>query len=95
MSSSPFNFQTPTFFKDALCKGAPQDWFFPEFSGNHRGIRQAKQLCSACSVSEQCLAYGMKTNSSGVWGGITLDRGNIKKKKRIQIQQQQQTGETK
>jgi uncharacterized protein involved in propanediol utilization len=46
-------------------------------------------------VSEQCLAYGMETNSSGVWGGITLDRGNIKKKKRIQIQQQQQTGETK
>jgi uncharacterized protein involved in propanediol utilization len=46
-------------------------------------------------VSEECLAYGMNTKSSGVWGGITLDRGNIKKKKRIQIQQQQQTGETK
>ncbi len=90
MSSIPFIFQTPTFFKDALCKGAPQDWFFPEFSGNHRGIRQAKQLCSACSVSEECLAYGMKTKSSGVWGGITLDRGNNRRRKKSTNQQQKE-----
>ena len=90
MSSIPFIFQTPTFFKDALCKGAPQDWFFPEFSGNHRGIRQAKQLCSTCPVSEQCLAYGVETNSSGVWGGITLDRGNIRRRKKSTNQQQKE-----
>ncbi len=90
MSSTPFNLYTPLFFKDALCKGAPQDWFFPEFSGNHRGIRQAKQLCSTCPVSEQCLAYGMETNSSGVWGGITLDRGNNRRRKKSTNQQQKE-----
>ena len=94
MSSSPFSFQTPTFFKDALCKGAPQDWFFPEHYGNHKGIRQAKKLCSTCPVSGECLAYGVETLSSGVWGGITLDRGNIRKQRRNQ-KNQQQTGETK
>ena len=93
MSDSPFNFQTPTFFKDALCKGAPQDWFFPEHYGNHGGMQQAKQLCSACSVSEQCLAYGMETKSVGIWGGITLNKGNVRKQRRNQ--KQQQTGETK
>jgi hypothetical protein len=90
MSSTPFNLYTPLFFKDALCKGAPQAWFFPEFSGNHRGIRQAKQLCSTCPVSEQCLAYGVETNSSGVWGGITLDRGNIRRRKKSTNQQQKE-----
>ena len=90
MSSTPFNLYTPLFFKDALCKGAPQEWFFPEFSGNHRGIRQAKQLCSTCPVSEQCLAYGMETNSSGVWGGITLDRGNNRRRKKSTNQQQKE-----
>ncbi len=90
MSSTPFNLYTPLFFKDALCKGAPQDWFFPEFSGNHRGIRQAKQLCSTCPVSEQCLAYGVETKSSGVWGGITLDRGNNRRRKKSTNQQQKE-----
>jgi WhiB family redox-sensing transcriptional regulator len=90
MSSIPFIFQTPTFFKDALCKGAPQDWFFPEFSGNHRGIRQAKQLCSTCPVSDKCLEYGKETLSSGVWGGITLDRGNIRRRKKSTNQQQKE-----
>jgi WhiB family redox-sensing transcriptional regulator len=90
MSSTPFNLYTPLFFKDALCKGAPQEWFFPEFSGNHRGIRQAKQLCSTCPVSNKCLEYGKETGSSGVWGGITLDRGNIRRRKKSTNQQQKE-----
>lgn len=94
MSSSAFNIYTPTFFKDALCKGAPQDWFFPDHAGNHKGIRQAKLLCTTCSVSDACLQYGKETDSSGVWGGITLDRGHARIKRNKKTNQQQ-TGETK
>jgi hypothetical protein len=33
-------------------------------------------------VSEQCLEYGKETGSSGVWGGVTLDRGNTRRKRK-------------
>jgi uncharacterized protein involved in propanediol utilization len=41
-------------------------------------------------VSEECLAYGMNTKSSGVWGGITLDRGNNRRRKKSTNQQQKE-----
>jgi hypothetical protein len=32
----------------------------------------------------------METNSSGVWGGITLDRGNNRRRKKSTNQQQKE-----
>jgi hypothetical protein len=86
---APFSIYTPTFFKNALCKGAPQSWFFPEFSGNHRAMRNAKQMCSTCSVSTQCLEYGKRTGSSGIWGGLTLSEGRNRKRVSKKTNQQQ------
>jgi hypothetical protein len=41
-------------------------------------------------VSEKCLEYGKETLSSGVWGGIRLDRGNIRRKRKSTNQQQKE-----
>lgn len=35
-----------------------------------------KKYCSRCPVREECLAYGIRTNSVGVWGGQVLGSRN-------------------
>ena len=42
--------------------------FFPE---RGESGRQAKAICAVCPVRPQCLEFGLRTGSSGVWGGLT------------------------
>jgi WhiB family transcriptional regulator, redox-sensing transcriptional regulator len=64
------------FFDDAACKGKETALFFPvseTFSG------EAKSVCAACPVAEQCLEYAIQTHQpDGVWGGLTaVDRHRL------------------
>jgi WhiB family redox-sensing transcriptional regulator len=37
-------------------------------------IESAKEICSTCSVQEECLNYALETNQeAGVWGGYAED----------------------
>ena len=57
------------FFADAACKGAETAVFFP-VSDTFAG--EAKAICSACPVAEQCLEYAIQSHQpDGVWGGLT------------------------
>ena len=42
--------------------------FFPE---RGESGRQAKAICAVCPVRRPCLEFGLRTRSSGVWGGLT------------------------
>jgi WhiB family redox-sensing transcriptional regulator len=57
------------FLVDAACKGTDTAVFFPvseTFAG------EAKTICAACPVAEQCLEYAIETHQpDGVWGGLT------------------------
>ncbi|HWS44503.1 MAG TPA: WhiB family transcriptional regulator [Acidimicrobiia bacterium] len=62
--------QTPTdWFADAACRGADTDVFFPS---SDAAAAEAKAICAACPVREDCLEHALEMRpSDGVWGGLT------------------------
>ena len=59
----------------SMCYGKPTRWWFPQHGDKADDVfnfKVAKRICNTCSVKKQCLEYGIKTNSFGVWGGVTL-----------------------
>lgn len=57
------------------CTNYPDAWF-PEFSDNGLGNvtdgRMAAKMCKTqCPIREACLIYGIKWETSGIWGGLT------------------------
>ena len=60
----------PDWHRQAACKGAGPDLFFPE-RGDGRPVA-ALALCEDCTVRSQCLASALEEASTvGVWGGTT------------------------
>jgi WhiB family redox-sensing transcriptional regulator len=55
-------------------------WFPPEnpggpkegkgVSGEKERIKQAKKICSTCTVKRECLAYAITHDCLGIWGGM-------------------------
>lgn len=68
------------------CKGPCQAIFFPpprlerRTDRRHREAR-AKEICRACAVQDQCLAYALDISEQhGIWGGLTArERRALKK----------------
>jgi WhiB family redox-sensing transcriptional regulator len=55
----------------ALCAEIDPELFFPEGRGIHT-VRDARRICAACEVRDQCLAYAIEhPELEGVWGGLT------------------------
>lgn len=53
----------------ANCATADPDAFHPEKGGT---TQPAKQVCAACTVREQCLAYAIENKEhQGIWGGLS------------------------
>lgn len=53
--------------KDALCPQIDLDVFFPE---NGESTKDAKRICAACGVKEECLQAAIDMEElHGVWGG--------------------------
>lgn len=64
-------FLPPLWYGDALCAQTDAEAFFPEQGGRGR-CREAKQVCAACPVREQCLEWALDNHEAhGVWGGHT------------------------
>lgn len=53
----------------ANCVGVDPDIFFPERGAS---TKEAKAICAACSVREDCLEYALANGEKfGIWGGTS------------------------
>jgi hypothetical protein len=63
-----------------LCIGADPDIFFPAHGATGT---QAKQVCAACAVREECLKYATDADEVGIWGGLDqMERRSLKRRQR-------------
>jgi len=61
---NPLSWQT-----DSLCAQTDPEAFFPEKGGS---TRDAKRICTGCSVRAQCLEYALDNDERfGIWGGLS------------------------
>ncbi len=65
--------------EDALCSQTDPEAFFPEKGGS---TRDAKKICSSCSVNTECLEYALKNDERfGIWGGLSeRERRRLRKR---------------
>jgi WhiB family redox-sensing transcriptional regulator len=78
------------FFADALCKSADTSVFFP-VSDTFAG--EAKAICAACPVAEECLEYAIATRQpDGVWGGLTSVERHRLVRRRQKVAREQREG---
>jgi WhiB family redox-sensing transcriptional regulator len=54
-------------FSDALCREIGTEFFYPEEDISIVPI--AKKICSNCPVINECLEWGLRHESFGIWGG--------------------------
>ena len=55
--------------QDALCAETDPEAFFPEKGGS---TREAKRVCSGCSVRAECLESALANDERfGIWGGLS------------------------
>ncbi len=62
----------------ANCLGVDPDLFFPERGAS---TREAKEVCRACVVREDCLEYAIVNGEKfGIWGGMSeRERRRVRK----------------
>ncbi len=54
---------------EAKCLDADPEAFFPEKGGS---TREAKRICSACPVRNECLEHALANDERfGIWGGLS------------------------
>ena len=71
----------------ANCLGLPPDWFFPARDDSQSVPAEAKKVCAACQVRQQCLDYAMTPPviTNGVWGGLSeRERKRLRRKQRLE-----------
>jgi WhiB family redox-sensing transcriptional regulator len=57
------------FFDDAACRAYGTEVFFP---ASEAQAGDAKAVCAACPVREECLEFALEIRpGDGVWGGLT------------------------
>lgn len=55
------------------CGGCDPAWF--DTDSGAELLELGKQVCSGCPLAQPCLANGIAGAESGLWGGVTLERG--------------------
>jgi WhiB family transcriptional regulator, redox-sensing transcriptional regulator len=54
---------------EAKCLDADPEAFFPEKGGS---TREAKRICAACPVRNECLEHALSNDERfGIWGGLS------------------------
>lgn len=71
----------PDWYEDALCAQTDPEAFYPEKGGS---TREAKRVCLACEVRDQCLTYALDNDERfGIWGGLSeRERRKVKRDRR-------------
>lgn len=54
----------------AACAGMNTNDFYPENAGTVDSLN-AQLVCWRCPVRTDCLAYALRHNETGIWGGYT------------------------
>lgn len=79
----------PWQFEEPLCAEIGTDFYYLEDRIDELGAvapygyHVAKELCFKCKHRIECLAWGMKNEKHGIWGGLTprqrhlLSRGEL------------------
>ena len=64
--------------EQALCAETDPEAFFPDKGGS---TREAKRICQACGVRDECLEYALEHDERfGIWGGLSeRERRRLKK----------------
>lgn len=64
---------------EALCAQTDPEAFFPEKGGS---TRDAKKVCSSCTVRQECLDYALDHDERfGIWGGLSeRERRRLRKR---------------
>ncbi len=78
-SKLAMNIEEADWRRQAACKGANGDLFYPKsvWSRESKDVRQqreqmAKRVCARCSVQASCLDWALRNGEVvGVWGGKT------------------------
>jgi WhiB family redox-sensing transcriptional regulator len=67
----------------AACRGLDTNVFFPL---TDEEADEAKTVCAACPVREECLEFALLTRQNdGVWGGLTeAERRRLRRRRREQ-----------
>lgn len=67
----------------ALCVGLDPELFFTE-RGDNWTMEDAKAICRACTVREECLEYALVEGIKyGIWGGLSeRERRPIRRQRR-------------
>jgi WhiB family redox-sensing transcriptional regulator len=61
--------EAPRWQEQALCAQTDPESFFPEKGGS---TREAKRICAACDVRQECLEYALARDERfGIWGGMS------------------------
>jgi WhiB family transcriptional regulator, redox-sensing transcriptional regulator len=61
----------------AACRGMSPDLFYP---GKGESSTEAKETCSICPVTKECLDYALLRDEYGVWAGTSIkDRKKLKR----------------
>ncbi len=65
--------------EQALCAQTDPEAFFPEKGGS---TREAKRICRACGVRDECLEFALRHDERfGIWGGLSeRERRRLKKR---------------
>lgn len=64
------------------CSEVDPELFFPQevelsdgtVTSSYSDLGHAKKICSSCPLAVDCLAYALKHNEVGIWGGTTEDQ---------------------
>jgi WhiB family redox-sensing transcriptional regulator len=70
-------FVTPgtIYWKDyAACTGQAELFFSDH---KQKTVQQAKEVCDACDVKNECLNHALKHQEFGVWGGMTANERRV------------------
>jgi WhiB family redox-sensing transcriptional regulator len=70
---------------DAACRDKDPELFFPNPTLGLVGlqIEAAKDVCRACPVADECLAFAMRAGlEAGVWGGLSEDERRAQRPRR-------------
>ena len=69
---------------EALCAETDPEAFFPEKGGS---TRDAKRVCTGCSVRAECLEFALANDERfGIWGGLSeRERRRLRLQQRIDL----------
>lgn len=65
----------------AACKNRKTNLFFDDYEAGGNIANNIDQLCLSCPVIKDCYEKGVRTKSTGVWGGFYLVNGEVSKTK--------------